>query len=103
MIRAPSISTVMMQKPLTKATEATTGRGKGEDDPPFTMNFLPMNERADKLSDHANQWNDVRVLEAHEPTDAGKRGHKVYADCGTDARAAPIRDWGGPGKGVEGR
>ena len=61
-----------MQKPLTKATDATTGRGKGEDDPPFTKSFLPMNERADKLSDHANQWNDVRVLEAHEPTDAGQ-------------------------------
>ncbi len=46
---------------------------------------------------------DVRILETYEPTDAGKRGHKVYADCGTDARAAPIRDWGGPGKGEEGR
>ena len=61
MMRAPSISTVMMQNPLTnatEATEATTGRGNGEDAAAFTINFLPTNQGADKAPDKAGQWND---------------------------------------------
>ena len=57
MMRAPSISTVMMQKPLTKAAEATISRGKGEDTRVFKMREPPDEPRANKVSDTGIQWN----------------------------------------------